>query len=129
MQNNSQPITKIKPEHWFRLIPVILLLGLAPLFIKFFPVQYPALPVSWKLTGDSTGDLFTYGKQILILLAGLLSFLFLYFQTGFNSFKTKENKHFTILLVVTVTWLILTTITAKFPHTGLGVALKNMKGF
>lgn len=128
MQKNSQPSTKLELKHWLMLIPAILMLGITPLFIRYFPVQYPALPVTWKLEGYMVADLFTYGKQQLILVSGVLSLIFLFLHVGNIPFKNKKNSRPLVLIGATIAWLILTTFTASFPHAAIWGMIEKFEG-
>lgn len=116
MKNHTRPATKIETKHWLMLIPAIIMLGITPLFIRHFQVQYPALPVSWRQGGTSTGDLFAYGKHLLILISGVLSLMFLFFHVGKSSLKDIIKQRPSLLICATIVWLLLTTLTSSFPH-------------
>lgn len=128
MNNPSNSSNKLELQHWISLIPAILLLGLTPIFIKFFQVNYPAIPVNWKLDPYTVGDIFSYGKMHLILVAGLLSTVYIYFKLNFKALKGKQNKPLIFVLGGVVVWLLLTTITAKFPHAALWGMIEKYEG-
>ncbi len=128
MKKHSQSVTKIELKHWLMLIPAILMLGITPLFIRYFPVRYPALPVSWRHGSSSTGDLFTYGKHQLILVSGVLSLIFLFFRVGKSSLKDKIKQRPLLLICATVAWLLLTTLTASFPHAAVWGMIEKFEG-
>lgn len=128
MQSYTKTSIKIDIKSWIPLIPAILLLGITPWFIRYFVVQYPALPVDWKLEPYTVPDLFTYGKQQLIFVSGILSVIFMYFQVNPNIYKVKKNKHILLLMGSTMSWLILTSLTAAFPHMAIWGALEKFEG-
>ena len=128
MQTSNKSNHAIKPSQWLPLVPVILLLGIAPLFIKYFPVSYPAVPVNWRLEPYMVADLFTYGKRGLILTAGVLSVVFLYFQINIHSLTNKANKPGFFLIFGTACWMLLTTLTAKFSYMAVWGAWEKYEG-
>ncbi len=128
MQKRNNASSTLNASQWLLLIPAILLLGIAPIFIRYFPVSYPIMPVNWRLTANTTADLFTYGKSSLLLVSGILSVIFLYFRIEKNPLKDKALSKKAIFILATAVWMILTTVTAKFPHMALWGGLEKFEG-
>lgn len=128
MQKRNNATSPLTLSQWLLLIPAILLLGITPLFIRFFPISYPIMPVNWRLTANTTADLFTYGKSNLILVSGVLSIIFLYFRVEKNPLKDKTLNKKAIFILATAAWMILTTLTAKFPYMALWGGLEKFEG-
>lgn len=113
---------------WLALIPAIIVLGITPLFIKLFAVPYPQYPVNWNLGANNGVDVFTYGKMHILILSGVLSVLYLFFQLPSNPFRNSKVRKPLVLLSVTSVWLLLTTLTAKFQYTALWGGLEKYEG-
>lgn len=128
MQKISSSSSKLEWTNWLVLIPAILTLGLAPLFLHYSVMQYPALPVNWRLNSFMVADLFTYGKHYLILTAGFLAVLSIYFLGSIKQLKKTENKLFVIILSSAIVWLLLSTIASVFPYGALWGAAEKYEG-
>lgn len=128
MEKHPQRAAKMDSKHWLMLIPAFFMLGITPLFIRYYKVWYPEYPISWRTGSSLTADLFVYGKHQLILVSGALALMCLLMKVGRVSFKEKLKTRPMQLICITIVWLLLTTLTASFPHAAIWGMIEKYEG-
>lgn len=89
----------------FKIIPIVILMGLVPLIVRMKKVSYPYFDFIWSVNMKSGYDIFAYYKSMIIIFTGailLMRVLYLYLTHRID-FKNK----YVILLLMSAFFIVL----------------------